>query len=111
MKTLAETLADERDRCRRLMQEYTRIGSAGAFAAALVQQAIRKAEYAADTGHFTTMRQALLELRRFDDLPVAQQPAAVRVTPAARRPGDPGCAPVFPLAARVAAPLRAVAAW
>jgi Fe-S-cluster formation regulator IscX/YfhJ len=87
MKTLSETLADERDRCRRLMNDYGRIGTAGAFAAALVQQAITKADYATRTGQFTTMRQALMELQRFDDLPPSQQ-APAAFSPMVRRVGD-----------------------
>jgi Fe-S-cluster formation regulator IscX/YfhJ len=86
MKTLSETLADERERCRRLMNEYSRIGNAGAFAAALVEQAITKAEYAARTGQFTTMRQALMDLQRFDDLPPSQQ-AATSISSAHSRHG------------------------
>jgi Fe-S-cluster formation regulator IscX/YfhJ len=88
MKTLSETLADERERCRRLMNEYSRIGNAGAFAAALVEQAITKAEYAARTGQFTTMRQALMDLQRFDDLPPSQQAATSIPCANSRRGAD-----------------------
>jgi Fe-S-cluster formation regulator IscX/YfhJ len=116
MKTLSETLADERERCRRLMNEYSRIGNAGAFAAALVEQAINKAEYAARTGQFTTMRQALMDLQRFDDLPPSQQAASAISCASSRRDTDrasernpgpalasaPGRAPAFAFTQRSA---------
>jgi Fe-S-cluster formation regulator IscX/YfhJ len=116
MKTLSETLAEERERCRRLMNEYSRIGNAGAFAAALVEQAIAKSEYAARTGQFTTMRQALMDLQRFDDLPPSQQAATAISCANGRRGADrtsernpgpalasaPGRAPAFAFTPRTA---------
>jgi Fe-S-cluster formation regulator IscX/YfhJ len=88
MKTLSETLADERERCRRLMNQYSRLGNAGAFAAALVEQAITKAEYASRTGQFTTMRQALMDLQRFDDLPPSQQATMAATSAHSQRSPD-----------------------
>jgi Fe-S-cluster formation regulator IscX/YfhJ len=108
MKTLSETLADERERCRRLMNEYSRIGNAGAFAAALVEQAITKAEYAARTGQFTTMRQALMDLQRFDDLPPSQQ-AATSISSANSRRGPDRTSERNPAPTLASAPGRAPA--
>jgi Fe-S-cluster formation regulator IscX/YfhJ len=98
------------------MNEYSRIGNAGAFAAALVEQAIAKAEYAARTGQFTTMRQALMDLQRFDDLPPSQQAATAATCANSRRSFDcggernpaptlaaaPGRAPAFTFTPRTA---------
>ena len=63
MPTLPETIAAERDECCRLAMEFDRLGSAGAFAAALIQDSIARADAAVRRGEHGAMLGMLEELR------------------------------------------------
>ena len=82
MPTLSDTLAIERDRCSLLVQDFNRIGSAGAFGAALVREAVGHADAAMRSREAATMQRALAELQRWGDL----RPAAASLAGAAPAP-------------------------
>lgn len=82
MPTLSDTLAIERDRCSLLVQDFTRIGSAGAFGAALVREAVGQADAAMRSREAATMARALAQLQRWGDL----RPEAATLAGAAGRP-------------------------
>jgi hypothetical protein len=68
MPTLSDCLTIERDRCRLLVQDFSQIGTAGAFGAALVREAVAQADAAARKGEAECMQRALRELQRYTDL-------------------------------------------
>lgn len=79
MATLPESIAVERDECRRLARDFDLLGSAGAFGAALINDAVGRAEAAVRRGQMEDMHHALDELRRVAALrcgQVRRQPMA-----------------------------------
>lgn len=93
-------LPAEQARCRELAQQYSAMGSIGYFAAALIEQALRRADRAIIEGGEDTIRRVLSELQAFDttrqaparlssaDQPVPGRPRlAIAVPPVGRRPG------------------------
>jgi hypothetical protein len=68
MATLPESIAAERDHCRRLACDFDRLGSTGAFGAALIHAALSRAETALGRGDAGAMHSALEELRRIASL-------------------------------------------
>lgn len=63
MPTLPEFIAVERDHCVRLASEFARLGSTGAFGAALIEDVLLRAERAVIGGQPDAMQRALDELR------------------------------------------------
>lgn len=102
----------EQARCRELARQFGAMGSIGCFAAALIEEALRRADRAIIDGHEDGVRRALQELQAFGSatqaphgadadptlhtlapLPPAARPRpAIAVPPVGRRP------PRFPLA-------------
>ena len=72
MPTLPEFIAVERDQCRRLAQDFDALGSTGAFGAALIHDAVGRAEAAIRHGEPQAMHSALDELRRVATLRCSQ---------------------------------------
>lgn len=68
MATLPESIAAERDHCRRLAYDFDRLGSTGAFGAALIHAAVSRADSALGRGDAASMYGALEELRRIASL-------------------------------------------
>jgi hypothetical protein len=68
MATLPESIAAERDHCRRLAYDFDRLGSTGAFGAALIHAAMGRADSALGCGDAAAMHDALEELRRIASL-------------------------------------------
>ncbi|MFD2450641.1 hypothetical protein [Ideonella paludis] len=73
MATLPEQLRAEQARCIRLMQDFDDIGTAGAFARALISEAVRAADSALHLGNPEAMNKSLESLRRFQPV-VPDQP-------------------------------------
>jgi hypothetical protein len=63
MLTLSETLRQEQARCRRLALDYQALGSTGFFGAAVVEEAVKRAEEAIRGGNVLAMRRALASLK------------------------------------------------
>lgn len=92
MNTLEDMLLAEQARCRQLAREYTELGTAAAFARALIEDCLRSAEEAVQNRHLIAMQRALERLLRFQTLnhlaiqiSHGAQPAPVRrATPAAQ---------------------------
>ena len=72
MPTLPEFIAVERDECRRLARDFDLLGSTGAFGAALINDAVGRAEVAIKRGEPQAMHSALDELRRVATLRCGQ---------------------------------------
>jgi hypothetical protein len=72
MATLPDAIAAERATCHRLASEFDLLGSAGAFGAALIHDAVGRAEAALRGGELDRMHQALDELRRVATLRCGQ---------------------------------------
>lgn len=93
MATLPEMLRAEQTRCRQIAQDYAALGSTGAFARALIEQALRTADDAVKLSNVIAMQRALDGLRRFREVPPA---LAGRMAPSRRiaaplaRPAAPG---------------------
>lgn len=106
MATLPEQLRAEQARCIRLMQDFDDIGSAGAFARALISEAVRAADDALHLGNPEAMTKSLESLRRFQPV-LPDQP---RFGAASRRFAGyrPPAAPVWQVAppAWQVAPMR-----
>lgn len=62
---LLHALPAEQARCRELARRYVSIGSAGQFGAALIEQALKRADRAVIDGDEEDIRRALAELRRY----------------------------------------------
>ena len=94
MTTLEDMLLGEQARCRQLAREYAELGSAAAFARALLDDCLRSAEEALQSQHLIAMQRALDRLLRFQTLnqlaiQVAHglgRPAAAPRAPAMRQP-------------------------
>jgi hypothetical protein len=97
MTTLEDMLLAEQARCRQLAREYAELGSAAAFARALIDDCLRHAETALQGGQLLVMQRALERLLRFQTLNQlaiqvshGTQPApARRAQPAQRMPQQP----------------------
>lgn len=63
MATLPESIAVEREHCKRLVGDINRLGSVGAFGAALIEDVLRRTERAVFGGSPEAMQRALDELR------------------------------------------------
>jgi hypothetical protein len=64
-KTLGDALPEQQARCRELLEQYVEIGPAGAFGAAMIRQALAKAERASISGDVIEMIRAHEELKSF----------------------------------------------
>ena len=80
MATLPEMLRAEQARCRQIAQDHAALGSSGAFARALIEQALRAADDSVRLSNVMAMQRALDGLRRFREVPPAQirQPVSAR---------------------------------
>jgi hypothetical protein len=63
---LLTLLPTEQARCREIARHYTAMGSIGCFAAALIEQALQRADRAIIEGGESTIRNVLLELQALD---------------------------------------------
>ncbi len=63
---LLHSLPAEQARCRELVRRYVAIGSAGAFASALIEASLRRADRAVIDGDEEDIRSALVELQRYE---------------------------------------------
>jgi hypothetical protein len=63
---LLHALPGEQARCRELVRKYVSIGSAGAFASALIEASLRRADRAVIDGNESDIRRALAELQRYE---------------------------------------------
>ncbi|HJV68822.1 hypothetical protein [Ideonella sp.] len=68
MHTLEDMLLAEQARCRQLAREYTELGTAAAFARALIEDCLRNAEEALLGKQLIAMQRALERLLRFQTL-------------------------------------------
>ena len=62
--TLSEEVVIERDRVQELLEEYRKVGPAGAFGTALFKAVIKKADGALLGGNETELSDALSELKK-----------------------------------------------
>lgn len=62
-ETLADALPKEQQRARELLRQYQEIGPAGAFGAAMITQALARADAASASGDVVAMVRSLEELR------------------------------------------------
>lgn len=87
MTTLEDMLLAEQARCRQLAREYAELGSASAFARALLEDCLRSAEEAVQNKQLMLMQRALDRLVRFQTLNTLAIKLSHGVTPInARRP-------------------------
>jgi len=63
---LGDALPKEQERCRALLVEYREIGPAGAFGAAVIEAALRKADAAVMSGDVVAMIVAYQELEKLE---------------------------------------------
>ncbi len=68
MTTLEDMLRAEQARCRQLAREYAELGTAGAFARALIDDCLRSADEALRGQQLLAMQRALERLLRFQTL-------------------------------------------
>ena len=68
MNTLEDMLLAEQARCRQLAREYAELGTAAAFARALIEECLRAAEEAVQSKHLVAMQRVLERLLRFQTL-------------------------------------------
>ncbi|WP_374677231.1 hypothetical protein [Piscinibacter sp.] len=66
---LLHALPAEQARCRELVRKYVAIGSAGAFASALIEHSLRRADRAVIDGNESDIRRALAELQGYEGTP------------------------------------------
>ena len=66
---LLHALPAEQARCRELVRKYVAIGSAGAFAGALIEHSLRRADRAVIEGNESDIRGALAELQGYEGTP------------------------------------------
>ena len=69
MATLPEMLRAEQARCRQIAQDYAAMGNSGAFARALIEQALQTGHDAVQLSNVIAMQRALDGLRRFREVP------------------------------------------
>lgn len=86
MATLPELLSAEVQRCRLVAQNYTILGSTGAFGAALLNEALQQAERALQRHDITAMQRVIDRLRSVQDVvpPATNRPRPVSPAPALR---------------------------
>ena len=89
MNTLEDMLLAEQARCRQLAREYVELGSAAAFARALIEEGMRSAEEALRQKQLIAMQRALERLLRFQTL----NHRAIQVAPGTMRRPPPPAAP------------------
>lgn len=94
MSTLPELLKAEIHRCRRVAGDCAALGSTGAFASALLEQALRDADQALVLHDAAGIQQALDRLRRYREVmpETPSRPASTSAPvrrPAARTPLTP----------------------
>jgi hypothetical protein len=82
MATLPDMLRAEVARCQKLSQTYTQLGTAGAFASALLGESLREAEQALRRNECQVIELALQRLRSFRD--VTPDLPAARMVPQSR---------------------------
>jgi hypothetical protein len=87
MSTLPEVLSAEIHRCRQVSQDCQALGSSGAFASALLEQALRDAEAALRSRDMPRVDDALRRLRNFREV---LPEAPVRRTPELPTPSSSG---------------------
>jgi hypothetical protein len=63
---LLHALPAEQARCRELVRKYVAIGSAGAFASALIEASLRRADRAVIDGDESDISRALNELQAYE---------------------------------------------
>lgn len=63
---LLHRLPAEQARCRELVRKYVAIGSTGAFASALIEASLRRADRAVIDGDESDIRRALEELQAYE---------------------------------------------
>lgn len=68
MSTLEDMLLAEQARCRQVAREYAELGTAAAFARALIDDCLRNAEDALQGKQLVAMQRALERLLRFQTL-------------------------------------------
>jgi hypothetical protein len=95
MPTLSDTLAIERDRCSLLARDFNQIGSAGAFGAALLREAVGLADAAVRTGETDSMHRALVALQRYTELSPNADTAQAAVGMVPRSPRTPAPRPAL----------------
>jgi hypothetical protein len=66
METLGDALPEEQARCRELLEQYRGIGPAGAFGAAMIEAALRKADVAVMSGDLLAMIVAYQRLKELE---------------------------------------------
>jgi hypothetical protein len=76
MNTLEDMLLAEQARCRHLLREYVELGSAAAFARALLEDGLRSAEEAVQNKQLVLMQRALDRLARFQTV----NPLAIKLS-------------------------------
>jgi hypothetical protein len=99
MTLLIQRMSTEQSRCKRLVDTYRELGSAGAFGAALVQAALARADFAAACVDEAGMRNALAQLQAFEEerpKPMAFRRVAAPSAPAGVRPLTTPVHPVRP---------------
>jgi hypothetical protein len=82
MATLPDVLRAELARCQTLARDYAELGTAGAFASALLANSLHEAEQALRQNDAEAIQRALNHLRSFRDV----MPEGRRVAPVARHP-------------------------
>jgi hypothetical protein len=94
MNTLEDMLLAEQARCRQLAREYTELGSAAAFARALLEDCLRSAEEAVQQRQLVLMQRALDRLVRFQTVNHLAIRLSHGVTPISSRRPAPAARPV-----------------
>lgn len=84
MSTLPEVLSAEIQRCRAVADDCAALGSTGAFAAALLQQALRDAERALQGHDVIVIQQSLARLREVREVLPQRASAKPAVAPVGR---------------------------
>ena len=87
MATLPDMLHAEIQRCRRVAEDCASLGTSGAFASALIQQALRQAERALEARELPAIQQSIDRLRGWQDVMPDAPRRAVPAPVAPRRPG------------------------
>ncbi|MBN8487125.1 MAG: hypothetical protein J0M20_05245 [Burkholderiales bacterium] len=106
MSTLPEMLKAEIHRCRRVAGDCAALGSTGAFASALLEQALRDAEQALGQHDAAGIQQALERLRRYREVMPESPARPVNASTPVRR-----ALPRTPLTPYWAAPREQFFTW
>lgn len=81
MATLPDMLRAEVARCQHLAQTYTQLGTAGAFASALLEESLREADQALRRNAGEDIDRALMRLRAFRDVAPDRPVASLAARP------------------------------